>query len=406
MELFKPGKTYDFMRQRKFWISLSLFLTFASIVLLFYPGPNYGTDFRGGTEVEVAFKTPVEAGQVRSAVTAGGKFSAPDVVEVKDNAHSNRFLIRVQEVTTVDEGVKEQLRTALCYASDSSAKLDEAKCPASARATEVKFSNGGDKISVRYDSEPDLHKIRSQIEGVSAVKLRASATNPQLLNPRDHRVEIQLQSQGDKLMDELRTQLGAASAPEALRVEWVGPRAGKQLRDSARNSVGIAIILIMLYLAFRFDVRFAPGVVIACLHDALVVLGVFVIFQREVTLSTIAAVLTIVGYSMNDTVVVYDRIRENLGKFRGKSFGEIINLSVSETLSRTILTSGATMLSVLAFFIWGTGVIKDFALAMIVGIIAGTYSSIYVAAPLTEWIDARMSKPDDVKKRLTAEARA
>src|SRR5581483_2726597 len=104
------------------------------------------------------------------------------------------------------------------------------------------------------------------------------------------------------------------------------------------------------------------------------------------------AVLTVVGYSMNDTVVVYDRIRENLSKHRGKSFPQIINLSVSETLSRTVLTSGATMLSVLAFFIWGTGVIKDFALAMVVGIVAGTYSSIYVAAPLTEWIDERMTK--------------
>ena len=102
--------------------------------------------------------------------------------------------------------------------------------------------------------------------------------------------------------------------------------------------------------------------------------------------------LTIVGYSMNDTVVVYDRIRENLAKHRGKSFAQIINLSVSETLSRTILTSGATMLSVLAFFVCGTGVIKDFVLAMVVGIVAGTYSSIYVAAPLTEWIDRRMGK--------------
>jgi len=178
----------------------------------------------------------------------------------------------------------------------------------------------------------------------------------------------------------------------ALRVEWVGPKAGKQLRDSARNSVAIAIVFIMLYLAFRFDLRFAPGVVIACIHDAMVVILAFVIFKKEITLSTIAAVLTIVGYSMNDTVVVYDRIRENLSKHRGRSFADIINLSVSETLSRTILTSGATMLSVLAFFVWGTGVIKDFALAMVVGIVAGTYSSIYVAAPLTEWIDKRMSK--------------
>ena len=273
------------------------------------------------------------------------------------------------------------------------------------RATELKFSAGGDKLSVRYDVEPDLEKVKAQISAVPSVKIRIAPNNPQVVNPRDHRVEIQLQSKGDQLLDTLRTELGADRVPQsALRVEWVGPKAGKQLRDSARNSVAIAIVFIMLYLAFRFDLRFAPGVVLACVHDALVVLGAFVIFHKEVTLSTIAAVLTIVGYSMNDTVVVYDRIRENLGKHRGKSFSDIINLSISETLSRTILTSGATMLSVLAFFIWGTGVIKDFAFAMVVGIIAGTYSSIYVAAPLTEWIDSKMSRKgtEEVKKRLNA----
>jgi preprotein translocase subunit SecF len=216
-------------------------------------------------------------------------------------------------------------------------------------------------------------------------------------------VEIQLQSKGDQLMDGMRAKLGAGVVPDLpLRVEWVGPKAGKQLRDSARNSVAIAIVFIMLYLAFRFDLRFAPGVVVACIHDAMVVLGVFIALHKEITLSTIAAVLTIVGYSMNDTVVVYDRIRENLSKHRGRTFWDVINLSVSETLSRTILTSGATMLSVLAFFIWGTGVIKDFALAMVVGIVAGTYSSIYVAAPLTEWIDERMTKGATKKKRASA----
>jgi preprotein translocase subunit SecF len=156
----------------------------------------------------------------------------------------------------------------------------------------------------------------------------------------------------------------------------------------------------MLYLAFRFDLRFAPGVVIACVHDAMVVIGVFIVLRKEVTLLTITAVLTIVGYSMNDTVVIYDRIRENLSKHRTKTFSQIINLSVSETLSRTILTSGATMLSILAFFIWGTGAVKDFALAMVVGIVAGTYSSIYVAAPLTEWIDKRITKGQRDQKRM------
>ena len=401
MELFKPGKTYDFMRVRRYWIALSVLLSVGSLLLLFYPGPNYGTDFKGGTEIEVAFTKAVDGGEIRHAVTKTGAFSEPDVVQVTDPAHPYRYLIRVQEISTVDDSSKDSLKKALCLGVEG----ENAACPANARATEIKFSAGGDKLSVRYDSEPDLEKLKAQIATVPSVKLRVAANNPQIVNPRDHRVEVQLQSKGDQLMDVMRAELGAERVPQAaLRVEWVGPKAGKQLRDSARNSVAIAIVFIMLYLAFRFDLRFAPGVVLACIHDAMVVLGAFVIFRKEVTLSTIAAVLTIVGYSMNDTVVVYDRIRENLGKHRGKAFSDIINMSISETLSRTILTSGATMLSVLPFFIWGTGVIKDFAFAMVVGIIAGTYSSIYVAAPLTEWIDSKMSRKgaEEVKKRLRA----
>ena len=405
MEFFKQHKIYDFMGQRKWWIALSIILSVSSLISLYFPGPNYGTDFRGGTEIEVAFTKPVDGGQIRHAVTASGQFSEPDVIQVQSPTSHSQFLIRVQEISTVDDTTKQALQKALCLGVEGDEKSPGAACPANARATEVKFSAGGDKLGVRYDVEPDLQAIKKQVETVPNVKLRVSDKNPQVVNKRDNRVEIQLQSKGDQLMDVLKQQLGDAVPDHALRVEWVGPKAGKQLRDSARNAVALSIVFIMIYLAFRFDLRFAPGVVLACLHDALVVLGAFVLTRREVTLSTIAVVLTIVGYSMNDTVVVYDRIRENLGKHRGKSFGDIINMSVSETLSRTILTSGATMLSVLAFFIWGTGVIKDFAFGMVVGIVAGTYSSIYVAAPLTEWIDKRLAKGTqtaNMKKRLRA----
>jgi preprotein translocase subunit SecF len=408
MEFFKPGRVFDFMGQRWFWIPLSLILVVGSTILCFVPGPNYGTDFRGGTEIELAFAKSMDASGVRRAIESVG-FKAPDVIQVVDPNKPNHFLIRVQDVSAITDDEKAALRRALCYVDDPQAPLgDPALCPEDARASEVKFSAGGDKITTRYDVDPDLDKIKDQVTSVAGVALRASSTNPQVLNPRDHRVEVQLLSKGDQLVDRLRQTLGADVVADdaVLRVEWVGPKAGKQLRDSARNAVAIAIVFIMLYLAFRFDLRFAPGVVIACVHDAMVVIGVFILLHKEITLSTIAAVLTVVGYSMNDTVVVYDRIRENLGKYRGKSFAQIINLSVSETLSRTILTSGATLLSVLAFFIYGTGVIQDFMLALVVGIIAGTYSSIYVAAPLTEWIDHRMAQKGGAKGRLNAPARA
>jgi preprotein translocase subunit SecF len=402
MELFKPGRVYDFMGQRKFWITLSLALVVISTILVFVPGANYGTDFRGGTEVELAFKQDIEASKVRQTVEDIG-FKSPDVVQVVDPNSKNHFMIRVPDVSVLDDATRARVKAALCLTEDSAAPVaDEAACPKDARATEVKFSPGGDKIFTRYDVPPSLATVKKQVQTVGGtVALRGgTGENPLLVNARDNHVEIQLESKGDQLMNGLRRTLGDEVVPEQpLLVEWVGPKAGKQLRDSARNSVAIAIVFIMLYLAFRFDLRFAPGVVIACVHDAMVVLGVFVVLRKEVTLSTIAAILTIVGYSMNDTIVVYDRIRENLLKFKGKPFAHIINLSVSETLSRTILTSGATALSMIAFLVWGTGIIKDFAFAVLVGIVAGTYSSIYVAAPLTEWIDRQMKERSRAARR-------
>ena len=167
MELFKPGKVYDFMALRTYGIVLSFGLTIISAILLFYPGPNYGTDFRGGTEIEVGFKKDVKAEDVRKAVTKTGQFSEPDVVHVQDAQNPARFLIRVQEVSTVDSGTQETLKKALCLGSE-----DATACPPEARATEVKFSAGGDKLGVRYDAPPDIEKIRKQAapELVAAVK--------------------------------------------------------------------------------------------------------------------------------------------------------------------------------------------------------------------------------------------
>jgi len=363
-----------------------------------WPGPNYGTDFKGGTEVELGFKQKVDAGKVRDAAHNAG-FQHPDVVEVSDPANPNRFLIRVQEVSSLTEDQKKKLLEALCYSDAPEPPITPA-CPAGAHAVEAKFSPGGDKISLRYEAEPDLGKIREHVRSVGGVELRGTEKNPLLVSPRDHKVEVALKSKGDLLVDGLRKELGAEVVPEsALRVEWVGPKAGKQLRDAAIKSVAIAIVFIMAYVALRFDLRFAPGGILGLIHDSLVVIGVFVALRKEITLSTIAAILTIVGYSIADTVIVYDRIRENLGKHRNKSFAQIINISVSETISRTILTSGSVLMSMVMFFVWGTGVVKDFALALVVGVLAGTYSSIYVAAPLTEWIDRRFFAGDGGKKQ-------
>jgi preprotein translocase subunit SecF len=400
MEIIKPGRMFNFMKWRWHFIGASVTLLVLSAISFVYPGPKMGTDFKGGTEVELAFLEPVTAGEVRTAVEKVG-FASPEVVSVTDTGNANHFLIRVQEVTVLSDHDKDLLRARMCLVPEGAAAAPG--CKPAASASEIKFSPGGDKIFARYETTPDLATIRQQLTGAEGVQLRTGANNPMVTSERDHRVEIQLKSRGDQMLDGLRSQLGAAKVPEtALRVEWIGPKAGAQLRDAAIKSIAIACFLIMAYIAFRFDMRFAPGGIVALVHDVGIAMGAMVIARKEITLSTVAALLTIVGYSITDTVVVYDRIRENLGKHRTMSFAAVINLSVSEMLGRTIITSGTVVLSLVAFLFWGTGALKDFAFALLVGVAVGTYSSIYVAAPITEWADRRFfGASADNKKAIT-----
>ncbi len=382
MQLFPIGKVYDFMSQRRLFVSVAALFVLASAVLLITPGPRLGPDFVGGTEVEVAFNKAVTPQDVRRAV-AGADFSSPDVIRVQDDNNPHRFLIRVQEVTTISDSQKATIERTLCLGEQKPEGCEH-------HANEIKFSPGGEKISVRFEGPPDLEWVRNRVVGVEGISLRDGANNPTLQDVRDHRVEVHLKSKGDQLMTALRNGLGAGVVPdEPLRTEWIGPKAGAQLRDAAIKSVVISLVFIMAYVAFRFDLRFAPGGVLALIHDSVVTLGVLVLLGREINLTTVAAILTIIGYSVNDTVVVYDRLRENLGKLRGSSFARLINVSISEMLSRTVLTSGTTIMVLVCFFIWGTGTLRDFALTLIIGMVLGTFSSIYVALPLTEYLDRK-----------------
>jgi len=383
MLLFPIGRIYDFMKYRGPAAGLSLLLCVVSVVLLVYPGPRLGTDFAGGTEIEVAFKKTTSASDIQGAIEKKG-FSRPDVIHIDDPKNANHYLIRVQEVSTIAEPVRLAVEKKLC--------LSESPRPdCKNRATEVKFSPGGDKIGVRFENAPDLAAIRADLATVAGIKLRPGANNPTVQNARDHRVDVALTSLGDQMMAAMKSGLPEGSAPDlALRTEWIGPKAGAQLRDSAIKSIFISLVFIMAYVAIRFDVRFAPGGVLALAHDALATVGILIMLGREINLITVAAILTIIGFSVNDTVVIYDRVRENMAKSRGVSFSHLINVSLSETLSRTILTSSTVIMVLLCFFVWGTGTLKDFALTLIIGMLLGVYSSIYVALPLTEVIDRRL----------------
>ena len=405
-----PKSDIDFMGYRRYFLGGSLLMAIISIIGFINPGPRFGTDFVGGTEVEIAFSKPVEAATVRSTVQEAG-FKSPDVVKVENDQNPHQYMIRVKEVSTLTEEQKDAVTAQMCLVDDAGNVADEANCPKGLRTTDIKFSPGGEKISVRFLENvcgaplPDLacpprEDIKALLkDGVAGVEKREGENNPVVQNVRDNKVEFFFKSKGDQIMDGLRSSLGEAVPPSPLRSEWIGPKAGAQLRDAAIKSITIAVIMIMLYIAFRFDMRFAPGSIAALVHDVFLAMGVMVVAQREVTLSTVAALLTIVGYSINDTVVVYDRIRENLGKYRKMSFPKVINRSITEMLGRTIRTSGLTAAAVAPFLFWGTGVIRDFAFTLLIGVVVGTYSSIYVAAPLTELIDRKVFGKIKKKKR-------
>lgn len=399
MQLFPVNRVFDFMAPRRWFIAMSVLLVTLSLGSLIYPGPKLGTDFRGGTEIEVAFAPPIDAGDIRKAAQAGG-FASADVIRVQSPTHEAQYIVRVQDVSQIEDDAARAIDRAVCYGES----LPADECPSSEQASEVKISPGGDKITVRFREpvdEAQLARLRERFAGmvtaVHRIELRAGENNPSVQSARDHKVELQLLSKGDQLMQVLQTQLGEDRVPSVLpngatnplRAEWIGPKAGRQLRDSALASIAIALVFIMAYIAFRFDLRFAPGAVLALGHDAVVTIGFLSLLGHELTLSTVAAVLTIVGYSVNDTVVIFDRVRENLGRMRGASFLNIINASLSEMMSRTILTSSTTIISLLGIFFWGTGTLQEFALTLVFGIIAGTFSSIYVALPLTYELDRR-----------------
>ena len=215
------------------------------------------------------------------------------------------------------------------------------------------------------------------------------------------------EGQQGKVADELKIALEKGIGPVELeRVGFVGPKVGAELQSAGLKAVGISCLLILIYIGFRFSPRFAPGAVVALIHDIVITSGVFVILGYEFDLTVLAALLAILGYSLNDTIIVYDRIRENMKLHTKYDLQEVLNRSVNQTLSRTLLTSGTTMLAVLALLIAGGPIIRPFALAMVIGIVVGTYSSIYIAAPTLLVLERRWGAVQAPAPKSSRPARA
>jgi preprotein translocase subunit SecF len=241
---------------------------------------------------------------------------------------------------------------------------------------------GGTIVEVGYQEPANLEEVRQQLK-------EAGFANPIVQHfGTSKEVLIRLAPQAAITSTDLRTRVMEAlrKNPEVQaelhRIEFVGPQVGEDLAESAVVALLLAILGILVYVAWRFEYRFSFGAILATMHDITVILGVFSILQLDFDLSVLAAVLAILGYSLNDTIVVFDRIRENFRKIRRGEVLDVINLSINETLSRTLMTSFLTLLACISMAIWGGEVLRNFALALIVGIAVGTYSSIYVASSL------------------------
>jgi len=242
---------------------------------------------------------------------------------------------------------------------------------------------GGTLVQVQFQSQTNATEINTALAsvdlGVPVVQRFGEDTNEFLI--RVERSTGELQGISMQITETLEQSYGAGQV-DVRRVEMVGPQVGKDLRNKGMWAIFYAMLGILAYISWRFEFRFAVGAIIALVHDVVITLGMFSLFGKEIDLPIIAAFLAIIGYSLNDTIIVYDRIRENLGKHNKESFTFILNRSINETLSRTIITSGTTLLVVLSLFVLGGGVIHNFAFAMLVGVLVGTYSSIFVASPL------------------------
>lgn len=403
-ELIEPGTKIEFIGRRKLLLGISALLMVLSLLMLPINAAlrgsmlNWTIDFKGGTEIILTVDDPkAGAGGVRGALGDAG-YGGADVsafaVE-KAGKKLNGYLVRLPEFGAVSPAEAARVADAFT-ASFADRGITKAKWLGDEFGIRSRKALTRDEVT-KFLAEQKLEAKPAPAGETAFGKKEAGLTD------LDTTYVYDVATFGlDRMVERaLEAKIGPVSIEQ---VAGVGAKAGAELRNDAMRSLLYAIALIMLYIAFRFDFRYGPGTVAALLHDAIVVLGVFAVFWVEFSLTTVAAILTVIGYSMNDTVVVFDRIRENESKLKDKKLDRVINISINETLSRTFLTSLTTLSVTICMWAFGTGVVENFALAMTIGIVVGTYSSIFIAAPILLVLDEKyFSKRTvvDRRKRLS-----
>ncbi|HVO82115.1 MAG TPA: protein translocase subunit SecF [Terriglobales bacterium] len=383
MEFFR-NPSIDFLGKKWYFLAFSLVFSVAGIFsMLFWHGIPLGIDFRGGTLVEVKFTHTPDNGAIRAAMDRAGL----------QHARIQSFGAAANNEVLIDLSIQETSEQALDRGKTQIINALERNAPAG----KLDLNNTSSLTLANYllDKDP-LHA------GTDANQ-RYTAQAQAIVNERD-KVKGGVLSSFDELKG-VADPAVVAALPDGFflsdfgvrNVSIVGPQVGQQLQTQAKLAVLYSLAGMLVYLGFRFEWIYGVAAVVTVFHDTLITVGAFSLMNKEISLTVIAAILTLIGYSNNDTIVVFDRIRENLKLMRRERLADIVNRSINQTLSRTILTAGLTFLTVLALFLFGGEVLHGFSFALVIGILIGTYSSIAIAAPILvayqDWRVNRSARP-------------
>jgi preprotein translocase subunit SecF len=388
MELFK-NTNYDFLGKKWPFIIASLILTGAGLTsLAIHGGPSYGIDFRGGSEMRLKFNHQPPLDQIRTALskTVKGEFSVQQI------SNKNEVLVgtEIQDEKQLNQSrqlVEDTLRKMF---ADPSGKLDLNNSSAAQLAERLRAPLLAAGVPM---AEQDLDETVVAIEAYRASKGGILSSFDELSS---------VKGVTPALISALKQEcvLGPFTI---LGAEMVGPKIGADLKAQGLRATLFALAGMLVYIAFRFEWIYGVAAVVAVFHDTIITIGLFSLFHKDISLTVVAALLTLVGYSMNDTIVTFDRIRENLKIVRREKLETIVNLSVNQTLSRTILTSGLTLLTALSLWWFGGEVLNGFSFALVMGILVGTYSSVYIASPILIFFQNFMdSRKNDAKRKNAA----
>ena len=422
MELFR-GVNIDWMGKAKYFVTLSLVLLAIGWISVWKQGLRYGIDFRGGTLVDVRFAAPPPVDQIRKGLQEAGLHNSTitPISDISDPNSRNDVQISLEQTGQSDQALD----------ADRQAVLDALHKTFGTQTGKPDFNSATSSTITAYLTVKDpLNLGTTGADRYNQLASRLAAARDRLGIVTSFDQLGSVEGATPALISSLKN--GFELGNFAIRsVESVGPKVGAQLRRQAFWATMYALGGMLVYVAIRFSggdlflrggaapgfgafvrrwidtIIFGAAAVIACFHDVLITLGFFSLRHYEISLTVIAALLTLVGYSMNDTIVIFDRVRENLRLMRREPFPDIVNKSINQTLSRTILTSGLTLLTVLVLYIMGGEVLRAFSFAMVVGVVVGTYSSFGIAAPIVVvWNKYQTSRGATVRAGSAAEKRA